>query len=50
MENTVNSMRVAEQIKAELEVAGVPYLLVDNKNAGIEADTRAAAEVILSYR
>lgn len=37
-EPTVNSRRVAQQIKTELELAGVPYLLVQNKIDGLAAD------------
>lgn len=46
-EPTVNSRRVAQQIKHELEVAGVPFLVVDNKNDGVETDTARASEQIL---
>lgn len=46
-EATVNSMRVAQQIRRELELAGVPYRVVDNKREGMEADTRRAVEAIL---
>jgi len=45
-EPTVNSMRVAEQIKRELEIACVAHIIVDNKHAGIEVDTARAAEAI----
>ncbi|MHB1163208.1 MAG: nucleotide-binding protein [Minisyncoccota bacterium] len=46
-EPTINSRRVAEQIKRELEMAGIPYLIVDNKSDGIDADTTRASERIL---
>lgn len=46
-EPTVNSRRVAEQIKGELELAGMPYLIVDNKQDGVEADTARVSEQIL---
>ena len=48
-EPTINSGRVAEQIRRELELAGVQHLIVDNKNDGIEADTRRATKAILTY-
>jgi CO dehydrogenase nickel-insertion accessory protein CooC1 len=48
-EPTTNSRRVAEQIKGELELAGISYLIVNNKNAGVKVDTMRAAEAILSY-
>src|ERR1700733_5163363 len=38
-EPTVNSSRVAEQIKHELELAGIRHLIVDNKKAGIDTDS-----------
>jgi CO dehydrogenase maturation factor len=47
-EPTVNSKRVAEQIKKELEIAGVPHIIVNNKEAGVEADTKRAAEEIFA--
>ncbi len=49
-EPTINSRRVAEQIRHELEIAGVQYVLVDNKNAGIEADTALATEKIFAHK
>lgn len=49
-EPTINSRRVAKQIESELKLAGIAHLIVDNKNAGIEADTIRATEEILSYR
>ena len=48
-EPTINSRRVAKQIQSELELAGIPHLIVDNKNAGIETDTMRASEAILAY-
>jgi CO dehydrogenase maturation factor len=39
---TINSKRVAEQIRHELELAGVRHLIVDNKINGLEADTKNA--------
>ena len=48
-EPTINSRRVAKQIQSELEIAGIPHLIVDNKNAGIETDTMRASEAILAY-
>ena len=48
-EPTINSQRVARQIKQELEIAGVPHIVVDNKNAGIETDTARATEMILAH-
>lgn len=47
-EDTVNSIRVAEQIKKELEIAGIPHIIVDNKRDGIETDTTRAAEAIFT--
>jgi len=47
-EPTVNSERVAEQIRIELELAKIPYLIVENKKNGIKKDTALAAEKILS--
>jgi CO dehydrogenase maturation factor len=48
-EPTINSRRVAEQIKKELEIAGVPHILVNNKEAGMEADTKRATEEIFAH-
>ncbi|MDB5188279.1 MAG: ATP-binding protein [Candidatus Kaiserbacteria bacterium] len=48
-EPTINSKRVAEQIKRELEIAKVPHIIVNNKNAGIEIDTLLATEMILAH-
>lgn len=45
-EPTVNSTRVAQQIKNELEIAQVPFIIVDNKRDGIEADTARASQMI----
>lgn len=46
-ENTVNSMRVAEQICTELEMARIPYIVVDNKRDGLDADiARIASEIL----
>jgi CO dehydrogenase maturation factor len=47
-EPTVNSQRVAEQIKRELELVGVRHLVVNNKHDGVEADTARAQEAILA--
>ena len=47
-EPTINSRRVAKQITDELELAGVSYLLVDNKQDGVETDTARAAEMIFA--
>jgi len=49
-ESTIHSRRVAQQIKHELELAGVPHLIVDNKNAGIERDALLATEKIFAYQ
>lgn len=49
-EPTINSARVAEQIAHELTLARVPHLIVENKIAGVEADTARAVEMILSHR
>ena len=45
-EQTVNSRRVAQQIKHELELAGIPHLIVQNKIEGVEKDTARAMEEI----
>lgn len=47
-EPTVNSARVADQIKRELELANIAHIVVDNKKDGIEADTARAAETIFA--
>jgi len=47
-EPTVNSRRVAEQIKQELGIAGVPYIVVDNKEHGMEIDTKNATESVFA--
>ena len=47
-EPTVNSTRVAEQIKHELGLAKIPHIVVENKRDGIEADTARAAEAIFA--
>lgn len=49
-EPTVNSERVAEQIRSELERARIPHVVVHNKIEGIEIDTARAIEVILSIK
>ncbi|MES2216421.1 MAG: AAA family ATPase [Patescibacteria group bacterium] len=49
-EPTVNSARVAEQIRRELELAGIPHLIVDNKKDGMETDTANAAKAIFAIR
>lgn len=49
-EPTVNSERVAEQIRRELELAGIRYVIVDNKKLGMEADTMSAIEKVLNLR
>lgn len=48
-EETVNSRRVAKQIQDELELAKVPYLIVENKKENIQIDTGRAVELILKY-
>ncbi len=48
-EPTINSKRVAAQIQKELEIARVPYIIVDNKLSDIETDTSRATEVILAH-
>ncbi len=48
-EPTINSRRVAEQIKHELELAGIPHIIVDNKEAGLEADTKKAADMVFAH-
>lgn len=48
-EPTINSRRVAEQIKHELSVALVPHIVVENKREGIEKDTFHAIENILAF-
>lgn len=45
-EQTPNSQRVAEQITDELKLSGVPYLVFDNKVAGLEEDMSNIAEQI----
>jgi CO dehydrogenase nickel-insertion accessory protein CooC1 len=47
-EPTINSTRVAEQIKCELEIARIAHIIVDNKYDGLEADTARAAESIFA--
>lgn len=47
-EPTINSARVAEQIKHELGIAKIPHLIVENKKEGIEKDTAIAAEAIFA--
>lgn len=46
-EPTINSSRVAEQIKQELVLANIPHLVVDNKANGVEKDTLVAVEKVL---
>jgi len=41
-EPTIHSMRVAEQIRCELEYAKVPYVIVDNKIKDFASDTQKA--------
>lgn len=48
-EPTVHSRRVAEQIAHELNLAHVPYLVVDNKQNGVEADTNNMIEVVEKF-
>lgn len=48
-ENTVNSRRVAQQIKDELDKAWIPYVLVDNKIAGVEKDTLRINDIVLAH-
>ncbi len=47
-EPTVNSSRVAEQIKKELLFANIPHIVVDNKVAGMEIDIARAAKVVFA--
>lgn len=47
-EPTVQSARVAEQIRRELELAGIPHIIVENKRDGIEKDAARAAEAIFA--
>jgi len=49
-ELTVNSARVAEQIKSELRLTNIPHIIVDNKHAGVEIDTARAIEAIFAVR
>lgn len=49
-EPTTNSARVAEQIRRELSLAGIPHLIVENKKDGVEVDTARAAEAIFAVR
>jgi len=49
-EPTVNSQRVAGQIREELTLAAVPHLIADNKQEGIDADTAAMIEKVCAYR
>ncbi len=46
-EQTVNSRRVAQQIEEELAIAGIPFVVVENKVEGVDIDTIKAAEKIL---
>lgn len=46
-EPTVNSHRVAKQIQEELRFSKIQYLVVNNKEAGLEIDTTKAIEQIL---
>jgi len=48
-EQTLNSRRVTEQIQKELELAEVPYLIIDNKVKSLEEDMKDAAEKIFGY-
>jgi len=48
-ENTVNSRRVAEQIRQELEIANISQVTIDNKNISLIADTEAAIKMIDSF-
>jgi CO dehydrogenase maturation factor len=45
-EPTVNSARVAEQIRDELKLAGIAHLIVENKKSGLEMDIAACCERI----
>jgi CO dehydrogenase maturation factor len=47
-EPTINSTRVAEQIKHELQIAKIPHLIIDNKIEGIKEDTARAAKAIFA--
>jgi len=48
-EPTIHSRRVAQQIKHELEIANIPHLIVHNKEAGMEVDTKRATEEVFAY-
>jgi len=48
-EQTINSRRVAEQIQHELNLAQIPFLVVENKREGVEIDTARAAEQIFGW-
>lgn len=45
-EPTVHSARVADQIAAELQRAGVSYCIADNKVGGVEEDAARAASMV----
>jgi CO dehydrogenase maturation factor len=49
-EPTVSSARVAEQIKDEIQRANIAHIIVDNKHAGVAADTARAAQAIFVMR
>ncbi len=49
-EPTVNSKRVAEQIKHELGLANITHIVVHNKVADIETDTARAIEAVFAAR
>lgn len=46
-EQTLNSSRVVEQIRKELELQNIQYLIIENKLEGVENDTKKASEQIL---
>lgn len=46
-EPTSNSVRVAEQIRNELELSGIPYIVVDNKVRSLDEDKETAVTAIL---
>ncbi len=48
-EPTVQSSRVADQIKKELDLTGIKYLIIDNKKDGVERDTERAISMLLEY-
>lgn len=45
-EPTINSTRVAEQIKKELDIAGIKNITIDNKIKGVTIDTDNAIKMV----